>query len=493
MRSLRSRHIWLIQPMDPLPTVTPIDGAGGDSVRFSPAWDLLCLHAFILGRTGHTCDLIDVRLFDSVSSALGNITDRSNPGISGLALIYATVQNLGPATSVIEFIKLNYPDITIVICGPYASSFPDTVNLIPNIHYGLSGDPEIILRNLLDFTDIEHRLKQVPGLIIHGHERVYSPHWVTNLNGLSLPEWKTVRWATYHSDIHSTGARVEARLSRGNTDKLTDIVFPLPNEPLRVWPLNLMAQLLQKCPRQGIYEIFFADPPGFWTSERMTEWCRQLGMVRNTQSWAFQMIPRMLSDAEVTELANQGCKRIELLIPSCDPELRKQFGYELNDEQLHVLMQKLSTNKIKPQLVYWLQGPDEKSNEAENLLRHINALHVPQFSIYPFPFHHDSLYYQSMKNRGMNPPPLTDWIAWAQRPDQGSAPPALWRGITGLEQVNRTMLTIQRHITHSPWVKLNRLVNRYLPQKYFPSFLRRSPSDDKLTRSGKSGIFPRTP
>jgi len=495
MRSLRSRHIWLIQPQDPLPTVTPIDGSGGDSVRFSPAWDLLCLHAFILGRTGHTCDLIDVRLYESTSSALSKLTDRSNPGSNGLALIYTTVNNLGPAVNVVEFIRNNFPDVTVVIFGPYVSSFPDTLNLIPNIHYGLSGDPEIILRNLLDFTDIEHRLKLTPGLIIPGQTKTNTPHWASNLNGLSLPEWNKIRWSTYHSDIHSYGARVEARLSRGHTDQIIDVVYSLPNEPLRVWPLNLMAQLLQKCPRQGISEVFFSDPPGFWTPERVLEWCRQLALVRNTQAWAFQILPRLMSDEEIIELSSQGCKRIEFIIPSCNTERRREFGIVISNDELNELMTRLSNNKIKPQLIYWIQGPDENADEAENILRNINALHVPQFSIYPFPFHHDSLLYQSRKSLGLDLPPLTDWIAWAQHSDQTSPPPALWRGIAGLEQINHMMLSIQRHITHSPWVRINRLIQKYLPQKFTASFLKRSSSalDRKSTETGKSGIFSRLP
>jgi len=491
MRSLRSRHIWLIQPQDPLPTVTPIDGAGGDSVRFSPAWDLLCLHSFILGRTGHTCDLIDVRLYNSISSALGNLTDRSNPGSNGLALIYTTVTNLGPAVNVIDFIRENYPDVTIVIFGPYVSSFPDTLNLIPNIHYGLSGDPEIILRNLLDFTDIEHRLKLIPGLIIPGHTKTNTPYWASNLNGLSLPVWNKTHWASYHSDIHSYGARVEARLSRGHADHAVNVVYSLPNEPVRVWPFHLMAQLLQKCPRQGISEIFFSDPPGFWTPERVLEWCRNLKLVRSSQAWAFQIIPRLMSDEEILELSSQECKRIELIIPSCDTKRRKEFGFELSNDDLNTLMTRLTSHKIKPQLIYWIQGPDENADEADSILRSINTLHVPQFSIYPFPFYHDSQLYQSRKSCGLDQPPLTDWIAWAQHSDKASPPPAIWRGIAGIEQFHSMMQTIQRHITHSPWVKINRLLQKYMPQKYFASILKRSSSVLDRKTAGKSGILPR--
>lgn len=465
----------------------PIDAAGGDSIRFSPAWDLLCLHAFILGRTGHTCDLIDVRLHESIPAALGKITDQSNPGTSGIAVIHSTLQTLGPVARIVDYLSQHYPDITITLCGPYVSSFPDTINLIPNVQYGLAGDPEIVLRNLLDFTDIEHRLKLVPGLIIPGVTTNKTPNWVNHLSGLSLPEWKTIRWANYHADVHTYGARVDARLSRGNTNTLIDRVFPQPNEPFRSWPLNFVAQLLQKCPRQGISEIFFSDSPGYWTTERILEWCRQLKLVRNSQAWAFQMIPRHMTDQEIQELSSQGCKRIELIMPTCDPDRRHEFGLTLKDEELLDLTVRITKGKIKPQLIYWIQGPGEKPGEADRILKHINNLHVPQFSVYPFPLHLDSLLYRAMKESGVELPPLTDWLVWAQNHDQGPQPHTTWNTKTGIDECKTILLTIKKRITRSPLVKLNRIINRYLPQNGFLSRFRRL---DRRS-GGKSGTSTR--
>lgn len=460
MRSSLSKQIWLIQPPDPVPPVNLVDAAGGATVRFAPAWDLLCLQSFLLERTGHVCHLIDTRVYENLTDALRTLEQPVEQNTDSVVIIYADVLNLGAIGFIVQYIHTHEPSMTIILSGPLVDSFPEVVRLIPHVQFGLCGDPEVILRNLLDFIDITHRLRLVPGLIMP-EEPVRAPHWMERLHALSLPEWYRVNWSPYKSSHDHETLRAEARLSRGIPDSIERLAFAKPNEPVRVWSLSAMAQSFQKCAGQGIAEIFLADPPGFWTDERIVEWCRHLNVLRNTQPWGIQLFPRDLSTELLDAMGGNACHRVEFIIPTCDPALKDRYGITLPDETLRELIIKMESRNISAQLIYWIQGPGEKENESSRVARHIALLGYPKFALHPFPFHHDSLLYGEELAKGKKVPLLAEWIAWGQKPDLAHPPVALWDGINGLNQCRATMQSIQRKLLRNPGRHFNR-ISRHL-------------------------------
>jgi len=454
MHSSLFKHIWLIQPSPPVPSVIPIDAANGTSVHFSPSWDLLCLQSFLLERTGHTCTLIDTRCHESTEAALQILRDPPDARTTSVAVIYTTIDNLGSAISIAAHVRKQFPSMITALCGPYVASFPETIELFPGVQFGLAGDPEIILRNLLEFIDIEHRLKLVPGLIIPG-VAAKNPHWVRDLHSLSLPEWFRVDWRSYSINHHHKGVHLEARISRGHPGKKEDRAWPVPQEPLRLWPLPLLAQLLQKCSGHGITEVFFADPPGLWTDDMIMEWCRHLRVVRNSQAWSFQLVPRMLTNELITELAANGCRRIEFIIPTCDTGLRSSRGLELTDRQIATVLSRVKAGNILPLLAYWIQGPGEPPGEAARVLQHISAMDYPPFALCPHPFFHDSMLFRE-EGETQRAPPISAWLEWAQKPDENKPPPALWRGTQGVAECQRIMNVILKNIHRNPWHQIRR-------------------------------------
>jgi len=247
-----------------------------------------------------------------------------------------------------------------------------------------------------------------------------------------------------------------------------------------------MASLIHRCPGYGVEEVFLADPPGFWSSERMLDWCQQLHDFRNSQSWAFQMIPREMRDEEIQELAIRGCRRIELIIPSFDQSIRTALGYTISDKELNQLIAKLSQNFIRPQLIYWIQGPKTCSNEAEMIFRHIKSTHALEFSIYPFPLHFDSALYHQIHETGETLPDLSEWLSWARNSDTVPLPPETWTGKDGIVDGLGTMNLIQRKMIRNPWLRVLRLIKKYRTdalasfQRKQPNFAVRNPDSDDL-------------
>ena len=474
MRSSRSKQLWLIQPGFPVTAGLPVDATRGDSVRFSPAWDLLCLQAFIVKRTGHTCDLLDLRLADDLTGGLQPIVEKISPGRRDMAVIHASFDTLGPVGEVIAHLHEHAPHVDIALCGPLVTAFPGVVNALPHVQFGLAGDAEIILRNLLDFIDIEHRLKHITGLQMRG-QPVKPPHWLPELNALSLPDWRETRWSPYQQGPGTAGMRLEARLTRGHPDTAFDRVYQPPGEPLRWWNLTAMAQLLQKCPGHGIREVFFADSPGIWNEHLLSTWCHALLEARNTQRWSFHMLPAMLSEAVLGDLAYNGCFRIELLIPSCLPNRQAEWGASLAPNEIKKLLSHMHQHGIEGQLRYWAGGPGETSGEADRIFHHLKNSGFPAFSVYPFPWRPDA---ESSAHGAALP---GEWINWAENPRQTPPNPG-WMPGNQRESSQYVLRAIQHKMTRNPLVKFQRMLHRRFgfeiawPKTGWSRWLHRRPS-----------------
>lgn len=456
MRSSLVKHLWLIQPNDHHSPVLPLDAAGGATVHFSPAWDLLCLRAFILERTGHTCELIDARCHAHVHDAFAGAEANASSDAAIVAVIYAATANLGSVGAIARYLKKHHPTVPVAIFGPHVNAFPETLFLIPGIDYGLYGDPEPKLRHLLDALDIPHRLKLMPGLLMPG-TALRPASWMNDLRGLSLPDWQSLDWLVYQHDPASVGSRIEARLTRGNPGTPADAAWPGAQEPLRIWPMDRMAQALQKCPGSGIDEVFLNDPPGFWTDQRLFDWMNHLKRLGNTQPWSFQIIARTLPVFVISELALSACHRIQLIVPTLDVKRQPLLGMTISDTELKQLIDQLRSAGVDPQIVFWIEGPWQVDDEPLKIAEQLRMLGRPSYAVYLFPFHIDSALYRRFSEEGGQAPRLDEWIAWAQRDD--SEPPAeLWAGAPGISRAKETMKTLTRRIARDPRRMLQKFV-----------------------------------
>lgn len=458
MRSLMVKQLWLIQPQDPATEVLPLDAAGGGTIHFSPAWDLVCLHAFILERTGHRSSIIDLRLHDRIEDGFRDWM----PGDSGrdhvVALIYATTHNLESTGEIIRYLKGALPNSRVVLFGPYPSAYPETLHLLPGIDFALCGDPEIKLRLLLDSLDVSHRLRNIAGLYARGTE-IKSANWLPDLKNLSLPDWQQYNWRDYRVSTVQRGARIEARLSRGHPGTGADAPWPGRNEPMREWPMQQLAQRLKRCPGNGIDEIFFADPPGFWTDARLSGWCGVLRNLRNTQEWSFQIIARDLPDVILNELPVNGCHRVEIIIPTTNPAHQPEFGMSMTLAGLKNLITRMRQRSIDGQVVYWIEGPHAEAGEASAIMRYNREIGSPSFAVYPFPCHDDSPLAAKYSDQSRKAPDIHAWIASAQDPAGRAAPCGLWGGSAARSHATGTLRAIHRKIARNPM----RLLKRWIP------------------------------
>lgn len=444
-------NVLLIQPPEAARAVLPVSSPGHQDRLMAPPWNLLCLRSYLLDHTRHVCSFLDCRLFGNLERDL-TVAVHDLPACQA-AVVNTTSLGLGQTAAVLDILKRSFPSMRTVLCGQYPSQFPSQAAEMPRADYALAGDPEPILRNLLDNLDVEARLWRTPGLII-GSSRTTEPYWLPDLKGLSLPDWQGIFWGGY-APGPDRSCRILARLSRGHTHLPADRGFGDAHEPLRFWPMDRLAQALQKCGCRGVAEVFLADPPGIWTPERLETWCRALVRERNVQPWGFQLLPARLSQGLVDLLATSLCRRVEILVPSCDPDVLGRYGRMPSLKDLRAATTALRRAGILVSFLFWAGGPEERDGEEDRVVRAIRRLRFPEWTVRAFPFAPDAPIYEDFTASSATH--IEDWVAWSRDPWIEERPVALWGGADAAPVLAGKLARIERRIQRNAW----RVVGRF--------------------------------
>lgn len=433
----------LIQPPPP---PQPLEAIGpADLQHTATPWDLLCLRTYLLEHTRHLCDIIDCGFFDDLETGLvARIQERPEAEV---AVIHATGPGLGEAAAVLDILKRHFPAMKTALCGPYASQYPQQAAAMPRVDFVLAGDPEPILRNLLDHFDVEPRLQRVPGLLMNESGNG-TPYWLDNLRGLSLPDWQGIFWPAYRTGGSEGACRAYARISRGHSNTAPDRAWGAAHEPLRLWPADRLAATFQRCGCMGITEVFLDDPPGVWTHDRLHEWCVALERARNIQSWALQLLPAVLSQDTVALLRSVLCKRVEFIVPSCSPEILAHHGSTVKPSELRGTLALLTAAGIRAHVRLWVGGPEETGDEESRVVHMIRALDYSPYSLEPFPFVVDSPLYEDF--RATSSTHIEDWVHWSRDPWLLNRPVPLWGGNAAIPRLTASFAKIQKMIQHDP-------------------------------------------
>jgi len=439
-------NVLLIEPPKPPPALPPFGTSEETATIFSPPWELLCLQSFLLHRSRHTCRFLDTRLASDLEAEV--TTHLMSLPSSPVLVVNTSSLSLGSVAAVLEIAKRVRPETITVTMGQHPSQFPELAMNMPRVDYALSGDPETILRNLLDCIDMPPRLHLVPGLVFKDRKNV-QPYWLDNLRSLVLGEWTGAFWSGYELGITSRKVRAEIRMSRGSPNTPADRHFGRGYEPLREWPMDKLASKVMQASHQRISEVFVQDSPGFWTWKRLNRWMEELNRVRNTQVWGLQLLPACLDEDTVARLAHTKCRHIKFIFPSCDPNLLSEHGCLSTAKETRHTMNLCANYGITTQVVFWVGGPEEVDGEKSRLAKTLKELDPDRFSLHAFPYQFDTPDYEKLA-RSYHGPKLDEWIHWAKEPWLETRPVAMWGGPDQIPLVHSTIQKATRSLRRDP-------------------------------------------
>lgn len=369
--------VLIIQPPAPGPVL--LDQTGGRVQHVSPPWQAHCLLSYLRQRTRHTGRVFDARVRRRWEHDLaGRLAEDPRPGLA--AIVCGRHELIGIKT-VVALLRRHCPDLPLVGIGELPTREPGHFLELTGMEYGILGDPEPTLRHLLDNFTIPFRRQRIAGLLQDGVTAA-APLWVADLKTLALPAWSDVSLGAYDSPAYPAGTRIDLCLSRGAGPHPIDALARPEGAPLRTGALDQLSDALQDCAHLGILDVHFADPPDFWDAGRLEAWLDRLERVRNTQDWSLRLLALPLGANFRARLAEQHCRRIELLVPSCHPVEAARLGYELPDPRdLLDMTAWFAEHGVQLDLVFWVGGPDEPRGEARRIMRFIRSLRFPPFAL----------------------------------------------------------------------------------------------------------------
>ena len=446
-------HVILIQPPDPAPPVEPMDSSYGSASTITPSEELLSLLAYLRHHTRHGCTFIDTRLLqDPDQHIISSIRNAPSPRI---VVIPVSTEGLGAAAGILELIRKHEPNVRILAIGSHPSTHPEHALALSPFSAALCGDPEPLLHHFLEYADVPSRLQRTQGIAMR-EGPVTTPFWAADLKGLALPDFQGVPWAGYSLPHPRKGSIASIRLSRGHTKSPADRALGRSAEPLRIWPFDRIAASMHKCAAVGIVDVFLGDAPGFWSEERLQAWCSALVAANNTQPWSFQMLPQALKPETHALLDEACCRRVEVIFPTCSPDVMERFGISPDLEDAAESIFRLQDVDIELEARVWVGGPEEGKNEREHIVRALSLLGFMPYSLHAFPYRFDAPMQKEVPD-DVERPSLAEWISWSCNPWSEEKPVLLWGGKAALDRVENEMIGVEKAINRHPKRRILRI------------------------------------
>jgi hypothetical protein len=298
-----------------------------------------------------------------------------------LAVIQCGYHDEKAVSAVVETLKRRRPGLAIAGFGALPTLAPSNFRSRFGMDFGIIGDPEPTLRHLLDNYEVAFRRQRIPSLVQEGVD-VAAPLWVADLKTLAMPAWNDVSFVDYDSGAYPGGSRVDVRMSRGSGGHPINTLIPTAGAPQCVSPMDRMADMLQDSVHQGITEVRFFDPPDVWDGDVLDEWLSRLERVKNVQDWSLRLLALPLTESFRLRLVQQRCRRIEMLVPSCNADIAAFFRYDPpGASELIETFEWFKEHGVLVDLVFWSGGPEEPRGESRRINRFIRALHYPAIAI----------------------------------------------------------------------------------------------------------------
>lgn len=152
----------------------------------------------VLKIKGHDTCLLDLRLHPKKPRLVIDWLREVQPDLVGIS---AFSSEADAAHEISGMIKEAFPDMTIVVGGPYPSTAPERVMADPNVDYCIRGEAETSFPLLVDhIVEGQGLPREVPGAVFRDNgEVVQNPpgDLIDDLDTIPMPDWELIDHEAY--------------------------------------------------------------------------------------------------------------------------------------------------------------------------------------------------------------------------------------------------------------------------------------------------------
>jgi len=293
--------------------------------------------AAALKNKGHDVKLIDAEAENLGLEELEKLIEEYQPEVIGFSV---TTPIFKKARETAKEIKKFIPNAVIVFGGPHITSFPKISLEFPEIDFGVIGEGEITVCELIDAIENKKDFETVKGIVFRQQGKIIQTEpreLIQNLDEISLPAWHLIDIKKYRDAISGKNTFATIISSRGcpyncfwcDPEGRFGKTFRARS------PQNLIKEIGLLRDKYNVKEILFYDDTFTVNKQRIIDFCRLLIDKKINIIWECRTRVNLVDEELIKLMAEAGCHRI-------------RFGVESgNDEILNFVRKNITKNQVR--------------------------------------------------------------------------------------------------------------------------------------------------
>lgn len=327
--------------------------------------------AAVLERAGHEVEIIDgVVRSTNYGYSLEDLQNDIALSTARVVGITATTPQIGVAIETIKLVKEVDPEKITILGGPHISSLPETLLKVPALDYGVFGEGELTMLEIVDKIARQEKVEEVAGVIYRDGEKIeYRPRpFIQNLDELPFPARHLLPMDEYHPAIVSYRRLPASQIitSRGCPFRCrfchkatTGYKFRV-HSPDRV--LNEMESLID---RYGVKDIQIFDDAFTIQPERVKRICEGILERKLNIGWSCLSRADSITPELVSIMKEAGCYQIGMGVESGSPRILKLLRKDETKEQIKKAVEVIQSVGIEVRAFFMIGIPTETKEEVQ--------------------------------------------------------------------------------------------------------------------------------
>lgn len=323
--------ILLVRPVtDKMPIIIPNLGLGYLATQ--------------LKKHGYEVDILDCAKLNYGYADFRAFIEKKNFDVIGVQVFTC---DFSSAKKMLDIVKDVNSRIITLAGGPHISGLAEyTMNTVPSLDYGFSGESEISIVKFFDYLSGKDKLSQedVPGLVYRKDGKVVTnPRMIAeDLDSLEFPDWELINPKTYPVAPQGTFTKrlpvAPIITSRGCPYECTycGVETNTGRRLRKRSPANIISEIELLVDKYGVREIHIEDDNFTFDRARVVAFCNMLIDKKIDISWACPNGVRLDTlDAELLGLMEKaGCYSFAIGIESGSPKILKDMNRKMSLETL---------------------------------------------------------------------------------------------------------------------------------------------------------------
>ncbi|TKJ39856.1 hypothetical protein CEE37_11300 [candidate division LCP-89 bacterium B3_LCP] len=374
-----------------------------------PPLGLLSLAAYIRHYSDHQIGIFDGVEKSAEDSQVIQAIESFQPDVIGIGSLSCEQIE---AHHTANLIKELFPEIKIVLGGPYASSEPSEAIDDPAVDYVIVGEGEIALTKLLKALDQEGNVSEIKGLVYKTGEGVNLPNQlevVDDLDEIPMPAWDLIDLERYFynrrqcsMNLHVTSRRcVPIASTRGCVYKCT-YCHNIFGKKVRARSVDKIIEEIEYLKTEnGVEEVEFVDDIFNYDRRRTSNIAKRISAGNYGLKFCFSngLKADLITPDLVDQLIEMGTFRICYVIDTGSPVIQKKINRVHDLKKTCEIINYTSSRGISVGLSVIVGFPGETAEQARITLDYAFKLKLSTVSFLILnPYPSTEIYEQAVKD-----------------------------------------------------------------------------------------------